>query len=108
MGGGIRNLTFRVGLLSACTACSSLLLLLAIATVGESTAHFAIGRGVDSPFSCELEGSIASLDGTGVASLPAGDALGKKLAFVVSWRQGSDETFEVELGDDLGAAGEDF
>lgn len=89
-------------------ACSSLLLLFATATVGESIACFATARRVDSPFSCELEGSIASLDGTGVANLPAGDALGKKLAFVVSWRQGSDETFEVELGDDFGAAGEDF
>ncbi len=61
-----------------------------------------------SRFSCELLGSNASLEGTGVESFCAGFAFGKKLA-LVSFRHelGSEETCARAAGEGV-AAGEDF
>lgn len=68
---------------------------------------FAAALGVASAFSCELGGSKASLEGTGVESLLEDRAFGKKLAFVVSWRQGSEATFGFVFGDGA-EPGDDF
>lgn len=65
-------------------------------------------RDTASRFSCELLGSNASLEGTGVESFCAGFAFGKKLA-LVSFRQelGTEETCARAAGEGV-AAGDDF
>lgn len=77
-----------------------------MAMVGELGA-FSL-RDTASRFSCELLGSNASLEGTGVESFCAGFAFGKKLA-LVSFRQelGSEETCARAAGEGV-AAGDDF
>lgn len=77
-----------------------------MAMVGELGA-FSL-RDTASRFSCELLGSNASLEGTGVESFWAGFAFGKKLA-LVSFRQelGSGETCARAAGEGV-AAGEDL
>lgn len=80
--------------------------LASLAMVGELGAFSACET--EPRFSCELLGSNASLEGTGVESFCAGFAFGKKLA-LVSFRQelDSEETCARAAGEGV-AAGDDF
>lgn len=101
-----KSLTFRPGLLPAGSFIADRGFGVCLALIGELGA-FSLCEAA-SRFSCELLGSNASLEGTGVEIFCAGFAFGKKLAFV-SFRQelGTEETCARAAGEGV-AAGEDF